>query len=337
MGSTFIVYTDHRTLENFNEQRDLSRRQLRWQEFLSQYDCCISYIKGEDNTVADALSRLPADTFIEERFSEPHVTWSGSAISSVMRVATDSAVLEEIVAGYETDTFCVKLKDAGMKGIKLINSLWYVGGRLVIPRVGKIRENLFCLAHDEMGHFGADKCYATLRDTYYWPNMCRDLEESYIPGCGDCQRNKSRTSRKAGPLHPLPVPDSRGSSVGIDFIGPLPLDNGFDCITTMTCRSGSDIRIVPCRINITAEELATLFFEEWYCENGLPEEIICDRDKLFVSKFWSALTKIAGISMKMTTSFHPEGDGISERSNKTVNQSIRYHVGRNQKGWVRAL
>lgn len=41
--------------------------------------------------------------------------------------------------------------------------------------------------------------------------------------------------------------------------------------------------------------------------------------------------------MKMTTSFHPEGDGISERSNKTVNQLIHYHVGRNQKCWVRAL
>lgn len=76
------------------------------------------------------------------------------------------------MAGYKLDTFCVNLKDTGMKGIKLINSLeWYVGRRLVIPRVGNICENLFRVAHNEMGHFRADKCYASLRDTYYWPNM----------------------------------------------------------------------------------------------------------------------------------------------------------------------
>jgi thioesterase domain-containing protein len=58
-GEHIYVYTDHRTLENFNMQWDLSRRQIRWKEFLSQYDMMIRYIKGDDNTVADALSRLP--------------------------------------------------------------------------------------------------------------------------------------------------------------------------------------------------------------------------------------------------------------------------------------
>ena len=61
LGSQFIVYTDHRTLENFENQKDLSRRQARWMEHLSQFDMSIHYIRGEDNTVADALSRLPPD------------------------------------------------------------------------------------------------------------------------------------------------------------------------------------------------------------------------------------------------------------------------------------
>ena len=66
LGMTFQVYTDHRTLENFTSQKDLSRRQLRWQEFMSQYDMTITYIKGEENTVADALSRLPPRSFRDE-------------------------------------------------------------------------------------------------------------------------------------------------------------------------------------------------------------------------------------------------------------------------------
>lgn len=71
-------------------------------------------------------------------------------------------------------------------------------------------------------------------DAFYWPNMQRDLQEAYVPGCTDCQHNKSTTIRPVGPLHPLPVPDEHGASVAMDFVGPLPVDNGFDYILTIT-------------------------------------------------------------------------------------------------------
>lgn len=56
LGTEFTVYTDHHTLENFSTQWDLSRHQLHWQEFMSQYEMKIVYIHGEDNCVMDALS-----------------------------------------------------------------------------------------------------------------------------------------------------------------------------------------------------------------------------------------------------------------------------------------
>ena len=59
LGSWMTVYTNHRTLENFSMQKDLSHHQLRWQELMSQFDLDITYIKGEDNCVADALLHLP--------------------------------------------------------------------------------------------------------------------------------------------------------------------------------------------------------------------------------------------------------------------------------------
>jgi len=215
---------------------------------------------------------------------------------------------------------------SSMAGWRQSNGLWYIGDCLLIPRVTAVRETLFRLAHDTLGHFGADKSYASLRDAYYWPNMRRDLEQAYIPSCVDCLRNKSRTSKPAGPLHPLPVPDDRGLSIAMDFIGPLPIDESYDCILTITDRLGSDIRIIPTKTTVTAEELAVVFFDNWYCKNGLPSDIVCDRDKLFVSRFWQALTKLTGVKMKMSSSYHPETDGSSERSNKTVNQMLRYHV-----------
>lgn len=333
LGEQFTVFTNHKTLENFETQKDLSRRQARWQELLSQYDCKIVYIRGEDNGAADALSRLPCESELVSCLAHAPVQQLSS-----LRIATDPAWLERVKQGYLMDPWCQRLEKAtSFNGIRKENGLWYVGSRLVIPRVPDLREGLFRIAHDSRGHFGFDKSYAALRESFYWPNMRKELEELYIPSCEACQRNKSTTSSPPGPLHPLPVPEARGDCIAIDFIGPLPEEHGFNCIATFTDQLGADLRIVPTRTDLTPAAFATLFFNTWYCENGLPLEIVSDRDHLFVSKFWSSLHKLTGVKLKMSSAFHPETDGASERTNKTVIQAIRYHIERNQKGWTKAL
>src|SRR6202042_541263 len=107
--------------------------------------------------------------------------------------------------------------------------------------------------------------------------------------------------------------------------------------TTITDRLGADICIAAMRTDITAEWFMAQFFDLWYCENGLPLNIVSDRDKIFISKFWKALTKLAGIKLKMSSAYHPETDGSSERSNKSVIQSLRFHIERNQTGWAKKL
>ena len=225
----------------------------------------INYICGEDNTVANALSQLPLNTFPDERSSTqaPHEHWKAPTCT-VLSISTDLSVLVSIKEGYRLDPFCQCLASTGAPGAQLINGLWYIGDRLVILRTGSIRENLFRLAHNTLGHFGADKSYTTLRDVYYWPNMRTDLEKSYIPSCKDCQCNKSPTKKAPGLLHPLPVPDRRAKSVALDFIGPLPTDNGYDCILSMTDHLGSDIHIIPTTMKATAEDITLLVFNLWY-------------------------------------------------------------------------
>ncbi len=151
-------------------------------------------------------------------------------------------------------------------------------------------------------------------------------------------RNKSPTTKLSGPLHPLPIPDNCGDSVTIDCIGPLPEDQEFNYIITFTNCLNSDIHIIPTRTDISATDFAIdfaiIFFNEWYCKNSLSLNIIFNHDKLFVSKFWKALHELTGVKLKMSTSFHPETDGASEYTNKTVNQAVHFHVNHNQKGWV---
>jgi hypothetical protein len=260
---------------------------------------------------------------------------SPPVVASTFSIELDTELLANIKQGYSEDLWCKKLLDAEFlpHGIRASEGLLYAGDRLIVPQVSNVHELLFHLAHDVLGHFGFAKTYGSLRESFYWPNMRWDLEHAYVPGCADCQQNKGSTQKPLGPLHSLPIPDQRGDSVAMDFIGPLPEDSGSNCIVTFTDRLNSNVHIIPTRTDISAENLAVIFFDEWYCENRLPLEIISDRDKLFMSKFWQALHGLTGVKLKMSTAYHPESDGASERTNKTVNQCLHYHVERNQLGW----
>ena len=257
LGAPIIVYTDHCTLENFLSQCDLSCRQACWAEYMSQFNLEIHYIWGKDNVVADALSCcLDEDIMV---VVVPHAFNPAAPLTQCcftdLDIAAEVSLLEhdraltlEIIQGYTADPYCTKLFSllGSMPDLVEQGGLLFLNQRLVISNVPSLCACLFHLAHDAGGHFGTDKTYELLRGSYYWPNMRHDLVNSYIPSCSACMRNKSPTTAPAGPLHPLPVPDARGDSVAIDFIGPLPEDSGFNMLLMMTDRLGADIRLVPC-------------------------------------------------------------------------------------------
>jgi hypothetical protein len=105
----------------------------------------------------------------------------------------------------------------------------------------------------------------------------------------------------------------------------------------MTDHLNSDICLVPTCSSITAGQLADIFFDSWFCENGLPLNIVSNRDKLFLSQFWQALHTQTGIKLKMLMVYHPEMDRASKQTNKIIIQALQFHVARNQKGWICTL
>ncbi|GAA5978438.1 hypothetical protein JCM11641_007946 [Rhodosporidiobolus odoratus] len=196
--------------------------------------------------------------------------------------------------------------------------LYFEGTRLVVPDTKAVRDVLLHDAHDALGHLGPKKTSASLSASFYWSGM-------------------SKSVLAAGQLHSLPVPPRAFSDAALDFVGPFPASEGKDMLLTVTDRLSGYTRLMACRSKDGAKDIAELVYRGWFTLFGLPERLVSDRDKLFTSRFWRALHERVGVKLQMSTAFHPETDGRSERTNKTVVQMLRQQVARNQKDWVRHL
>jgi hypothetical protein len=95
--------------------------------------------------------------------------------------------------------------------------------------------------------------------------------------------------------------------------------------------------LVPYHESSTAEQLAHAFLREVVAPHGLPKEIISDRDRLYTSKFWTAITAALGVKRKLSTAFHPQTNGGNERMNQIVEAYLRCYVNYQQDNWVELL
>ena len=115
------------------------------------------------------------------------------------------------------------------------------------------------------------------------------------------------------------------------------MSHGFDAIAVFTDRLTDYIKIEPTHTIATVEETARLAYRSWTHQFGLPGSIVSDRDKLFTSKFWKELHRLLNVNIKLSTAFHLETDGSSERSNKTVVKALHGYVNRRGTDWASHL
>ncbi|KAK3029157.1 hypothetical protein RJ639_039712 [Escallonia herrerae] len=70
---------------------------------------------------------------------------------------------------------------------------------------------------------------------------------------------------------------------------------------------------------------------------GMPQDIVSDRDSCFTGNFWTELFKLFGSQLSMSSSYHPESDGQTERFNSMLEEYLRHFVSATQKNWVKLL
>lgn len=124
----------------------------------------------------------------------------------------------------------------------------------------------------------------------------------------------------------------------MDFVGPFPVsDRGFDMVFTVVDRFSRLCCFIPIKSDFSASDVAQAFFENWICRYGVPTKIISDRDSKFTSNFWKSLLKVLQCKLALSTAYHPQTDGLSERFHRTILQVLRTYVGVNQSDWCQYI
>jgi len=218
---------------------------------------------------------------------------------------------------------------------------WVREGRLVIPPVETLRQEILQLLHDAptAGHPGRDETFTQVSHSYWWPGM-RTWITNYIAGCATCQQNKNVTHRTHTPLYRIPTSDDAlpFQQIALDLVTGLPPNGPHDSILTIVDHGCSRAAIfLPCATTITGPRVAQLYFDNVYRWFGLPSKIISDQDPHFTSHFGCALANKIGAKQNLSTAFHPQTDRLSERKNQWVEQYLRLVANAQQGDWSRWL
>jgi transposase InsO family protein len=332
-----IIYTDHSNLLYWKDPHKISRRVAREFQDLSEYRFVLKHIAGTANSRADALSRRPDYSDGKDDNEDVIVLPSEVFVRSIMSMH-DHDIHVQVVQGMEEAQV---LPWVDHHNLTKINGLWHKDGALVVVGDNDLKRGVISFFHDSpsAGHPGIANTLALLRRDYWWPNMKRDVDE-YVKGCATCQAIKTNTHRLKPHLFPISVdPDAQPFEVvAMDFIVKLPVSDGYDSILTITDHDCSKACIlIPCNESITAEGVANLYLRHVYPHYGLPKRVISDRDTRFASKWMRELCRILEIKQNISSAYHPQTDGQSERTNQRAETLLRIFCNAKQDNWAKHL
>ena len=150
--------------------------------------------------------------------------------------------------------------------------------------------------------------------------------KQYVKGCDICQRTKVLRHPPYGLMKPNEAPDRPSKSISMDFITGLAQSDKADAILIVIDRPTKIAHFIACNKDINARQFSELFVREVFRLHGLPRDIITDRGSIFISDIWKNTAEKLGIERRLSTAFHPQTDGQTERTNATLEQYLRAYV-----------
>ncbi|KAJ1595875.1 hypothetical protein NDA14_005688 [Ustilago hordei] len=253
------------------------------------------------------------------------------------------------------------------KPFEVKDDLWYSGGRLVIPKVimpGRtnnrhsrsakevdgqslsvehLRFMVMTQCHDGItaGHVGRDATIKAAQQHYWWPNMTAWIAD-YVASCPVCARYKAPHHHPYGLLQPLATPDRPWGSISLDFIEGLPPSKKYDSktydsILVIVDRLTKFAILAPTRKTVMAKQTAVLLYGHMVRLFGYPDHMVLDRGRQFISGAWKAFAEQMSVKHSLSTAYHPQTDGQTERVNQVIEQYIRMYCNYEQDDWADLL
>ncbi|XP_044316714.1 uncharacterized protein LOC123037923 [Drosophila rhopaloa] len=321
-GYRFDVITDHLALKWLNTIENPTGRIARWALELQQFQFDVHYRKGNQNVVADALSRQPLDTLHQLQEALSPCKWI-------------RAKLEQIDAQPE------KFPDYARENGQLYRHLgdpapdegispW----KLCVPTEHRRHVLEECHDHPSAGHLGIRKTIRRVGQRYFWPGMHRDVRR-HVRCCETCQRFKVSQLKPAGKMLTR-RPEEPFTMVSADFIGPLPRSRrGNTMLLVFLDVFSKWVEIIPLRKATTAQ-LELAFRERILSRFGTPRTLICDNGAQFTSRGFKALCKRAGVQIQYTAPYSPQ-QNPTERANRTIKTMIAQYTADDQRSWDQLL
>ena len=284
-----------------------------------------------DDTLPENIPQLldPESVDDSER-PDPSLAKFEVLISNLFDRIRDSLVGDE-----KTQTVEQRLK----MGLVEIRGLYYKGNLLYIPHNLSLIADILHWFHDVpwCGHLGIAKTKELVQRQFWWPTLASDVQE-YVLSCVHCQANKPDRRRRNPPLVPLSAPTRCWDVVGVDLITSLPKTAlGQDAIVVFSCHCSKGCRLVADEVTLNASGFAQIYFEQVFVHYGMPSRIVSDRGTTWNNEFFRELCGYAGIQLSLSTPYHPQTNGLVERTNEVIGTAIRHFVAADHTTWARQL
>jgi hypothetical protein len=347
-----IVYTDHANLQTFTTKMKLNRRQVRWSQKLAEYNFRIIYREGHKNCKADALTRRSGN-LPKEGDGRASMTFDSilkpENFHHIIATTRTQPLLHELKTALELDPLAKDIIRAllnkqkrhprvALAECQYENGILTIEDLIYVPDNEELRCKIISSCHDPptVGHPGRAATFALESRDYWWPGM-RHTIARYVNNCDTCARIKPARHSPYGFLKPLSVPQRRWESVSMDFIVGLPRSDRKDAIFVCVDRLTKMAHFMPCTSETDSKATAKLFRDTVFRTHGLPDNIISDRGTQFNSEFSKALCHLLNIKQNLSTSFHPQTDGQTERVNGILEQYLRAYCNYQQDNWCDLL
>ena len=326
--------------------KELTQRQARWAEVLSQYDFWIIHCKGNENGQADTLSQWP-DYEIKEwtpnpvilRLNEDGLIGYNQQILAVIFHIENNALKKKIIEETKKDKMIQEMLEESINNNKITtsnNRIIFMHNLIYIPK--SMRQEIISMHHNSPvhRHIRTEKTAEQIARNYYFPNLMKNVQH-YIKNCKTCIRDKATRHQPYSKMQSPDAPTYPWEWITVDFITQLPPAQNYNSITVIMDRLTKYIHLVPSKGTMTTADMAQIFLKHVITNHGMPQKITLDRDKLFMSKFWETLTKLMGIDHQLTTAYHLQANGQTEWMNQTIEQYLQHYISYEQDDWDKFL